>query len=138
MAAPVIGTQRTLGVANATSMCKFLPMQFISTVVTRKLFTAPVALRVVAIQGVNTTAGSGGACTLAFYKASDGVAITSGTLLSNDTYNVAGTADVNQYLNLIQTPGVLDLAAGDALGWVLTGTATSAVGEVTITVEPVS
>ncbi len=134
MAAPIVGTQRMLGVSNATSGSKFLPMRYISSVVTAKLFTAPIPLRVTAIQGVPTTAGSGGACTLAFWKAPDGIAIDAGTLLSNDTFNVAGTADINQYLRLIQTPGVLDLAPGDSLGWVLTGTATSAVGEVTITV----
>lgn len=138
MAAPLVGTNRTLGVANATQASKFVTVNYISSLVTQKVFIAPIAMRVTAIHGATRVAGSGGACTLAFYKAADAVAVGSGTLLHDGTFNVAGTADTNQYLTLVTNLDSITLAPGDSLGYVLTGTATSAVGTVTITLEPVA
>lgn len=139
MAVPaVVGTQRTLGVANATSACKVVTFNYISSVATQKFFVAPVAMRVVAIHGVTRVAGSGGACTFSFYKAADGVAVASGTLLHAGTFDLVGTADTNQYLTLVTNSDSLTLAPGDSIGQALTGTATSAVGSITVTLEPVT
>lgn len=137
MTAPTVGTNRSLGVANATSESKFLTMNYTSSLVTQKFFVAPIKLLVTAIQGVPRVAGSGGACTLSFYKASDGVAVGSGTLLHTGSYDMTGTADTNQYLTLSTNRQDLRLDPGDSIGYVLTGTATSAVGNITVTVEPV-
>ena len=49
-----------------------------------------------------------------------------------------GTADTNQELALAANQDTLTLAAGDSIGYVLTGTATGAVGNLTITVEPIN
>jgi len=136
MAAPDVGTGRMFGVANATSYSKFIELRYTANTVTQKVFIAPFPLRVTAIQGVPRVAGSGGACTFTFFKTPDLVAPASGTSLSPDSFNVAGTADTNQYLTLTNANGALDMVAGDAISMVLTGTPTSAVGVVVITVEP--
>jgi len=133
-----VGTGRVLGAANATSACKYITFNYTAALVTQKVFTAPIACRVVSIQGVTRVAGSGGACTLAFYKAASAVAVGSGTLLHSGTFNVAGTADTNQDLTLVPVDASLTLVPGDSIGYVLTGTATDAVGAITITVEPVA
>ena len=138
MTAPTVGTGRALGVGNATSESKFIAFKYDANSVTQKIFIAPFALRVTAIQGATRVAGSGGACTYSFYKAADGVAVASGTVLHSGSFDVVGTADTNQYLTLSTNPDDLTFAAGDALGAALTGTPTSAVGAVTITFEPVA
>ncbi len=138
MVAPTVGTGRTLGVANATSSSKFIELRYTANTVTQKVFVAPIPLRITSIQGVPRVAGSGGACTFTFIKTPDAVAPTSGTSLSAGSFDVAGTADINQYLTLSIVPGAMDLAPGDAISMVLTGTPTSAVGVVVITVEPQS
>lgn len=137
MPAPIVGTDRMLGAANATSQSKFVSFNYTAALVTQKVFVAPIRLRLTAIQGVPRVAGSGGACTLIFYKAADGIAVGSGTRLHSGTYNVAGTADTNQYLTLVAPESSLTFEAGDAIGYVLTGTATDAVGAITATFEPV-
>lgn len=136
--APVIGTDRALGGNNATSASKFVIVPYISSLVTQKVFTAPIALRLTGLSGVTRVAGSGGACTVQIWKAPDGIAVASGTLLHSGTFDVAGTADINQYLTLVGNVDSLTFAPGDSLGYVLTGTATSAVGTLTATFEPVA
>lgn len=136
--AQTVGTNRVLGAANATSMSKFITFNYTSAVVTQKVFVAPFACVVTGIQGVTRVAGSGGACTLAPYKAASGIAVGSGTALTTGTYDLVGTADTNQELTLVSNPASLQLAPGDSIGFVLSGTATSAVGSITITVEPLN
>ncbi len=138
MPAPVVGSGRALGVETATASSKFVVFNYISTVVTQKCFIAPIALRLTAIQGVTRVAGSGGACTFSFYKTPDAVAVASGTLLHAGTFDLVGTADNNQYLTLSTNQSALCFNAGDAVGVALTGTATSAVGSITFTFEPVA
>lgn len=136
VAAPTVGTDRAFGSANATSMSSFVTYNYISTLATQEIFVAPIRLRLTGISGVTRVAGSGGACTLAFYKCSDGIAVGSGTLLHSGTFDVAGTADINQYLTIVADVDSLNFQPGDRLGYVLTGTATSAVGNITATFEP--
>lgn len=134
-----VGTGRELGSANATSMSKYIPFNYIATVVTEAFFVAPIACRVTAIQGRPRVAGNdGSAVTFTFYKSASGVAAASGTLLHSGTYDLKGTADTNQSLTLVSNVDSLTLNAGDAISAVLTGTATAAIGTITVTVEPVA
>lgn len=134
----VVGTNRTLGAANATSYSKFIVLNYISSLVTQKIFTAPFPCVVTGIQGVTRVAGSGGAATVAFFKSASGVTVGNGVALNSGSFDLVGTADINQELTLSTTASALQLAAGDSIGYVLTGTATSAVGSITITIEPLS
>ncbi len=138
MAAPTVGTGRALGAANATSSSKFVSVNYTAAIVTQKVFIAPIALRLVSIQGATRVAGSGGASTFSFYKSGDGVAVGSGTLLHTGSFNIAGTADTNQYLTLAANADSLLFNPGDSFGHVLAGTPTDAVGSYTATFEPVA
>jgi len=131
---------RMLGVVDS-SMCRAnVNFDYTAALVTQKFYveSAPNGRCVVDIRGIPRVAGSGGACTLQIFKVPDGVAVASGTLLHSGSYNLVGTADFQQVLTLIPDPTgtALCLKAGDALGYVLTGTATSAVGTITVTTEP--
>lgn len=111
-------------------------LNYIATLVTTGFYVAPRNMRVTKIQGRVRVAGTGGACTITLYKAPSGTAIGSGVALHSGTYNLVGTADAVQTLTLSTTVGALNIAAGDAIGFVLTGTATNAVGNVTVSVTP--
>ena len=127
---------RSLGVADSSDAQKYVIVNYIATLVTQKVFVAPRKLIVVSIMGATRVAGSGGACSIQFWKAASAVAVGSGTLLHAGTFDLVGTADTNQSLVLVSSPATV-LNPGDSLGYVLTGTATSAVGSVTITLEPI-
>lgn len=111
-----------------------LPIQlnYIASLVTQTIYTASRRCRVKAIRGRTRVAGSGGACTIAFFKCASTVAVGSGTALHTGSFDLVGTADTNQSLTLSTTASDLVLSAGDSIGYVLTGTATSAVGNVTV------
>lgn len=127
---------RQLGVSTARNCAKFITFPYDANSVTQKFYVAPYAQIVTHIQGVPRVAGSGGACTLSFYKAASAVAVASGTILHSGSYDVVGTADTNQSLTLVTNQDTLQLAAGDAIGYALTGTPTSAVGVIVVTLEP--
>lgn len=114
-----------------------VPLNYTAALVTQTIFTAARPMRVKSIIGRVRVAGTGGACTIAFFKAPSGTAVGSGTALHTGSYNLVGTVDANQTLTLSTTAGALDLAAGDSIGYVLTGTATSAVGNVTVGLQPI-
>ena len=107
-----------------------------ATPATTVFFVATRACQVQAITYAVETSGTGGACTLVVKKAPSATALASGTTLHSGTGNVAGTAATNQSLTLSTTTGVPTLAAGDRLGIIVTGTATSAVGVVTVAMTP--
>lgn len=113
-----------------------VPLNYIATLVTQTIFTAARGYRVKSITGRVRVAGTGGACTIAFFKAPSGTAIGSGTALHSGSFNLVGTADAVQDLTLSAVAGALDLVDGDSIGYVLTGTATSAVGNVSIGLQP--
>ena len=125
-----------LGVFDSSYGQQTVNFDYTAALVTQKIIIVPRNSRVVDIRGCPRVAGSGGACTVSFYKVPDGVAVASGTLLHSGSYNMVGTADFQQVLTLVNTPGVLDLKPGDGIGYVLTGTATSAVGTLCVTIEP--
>jgi hypothetical protein len=131
-------TGRVLGAATAQDASEYIQFNYISTVVTQAIWVAPYACIVTDIRGRTRVAGSGGACTFSFYKVPDITAVASGTLLHSGTFDLVGTADTNQILKLVTNQDSLTLKAGDAIGVAITGTATSAVGCVGVTLEPVT
>lgn len=129
----------TAGEVQINGNAELIPivLNYTASMVTQAFFTATRAMRVKKITGRTRVAGSGGACTLSFFKCASTVAVGSGTLLHTGTFNVVGAADLNQVLTPSATITDLELAAGDSIGYVLTGTPTSAVGSLTITAVPI-
>lgn len=99
-------------------------------------FVADRPYVVKSIRGRVDVAGTGGACTAQIRKTASGTAPASGTVLHSSSFNLVGTANSNQTLTLSTTASDLQLAAGDALSYDLTGTATSAVGNITVLLSP--
>lgn len=100
-------------------------------------FTASRAMRVEAIRGFVTVAGTdGGAVTATIRKVPSGTALASGTALHSGTFNLKGTAVTQQTLTVSTTPADLLLAAGDSLAVDFTGVLTSATGCVTVGMNP--
>lgn len=80
------------------------------------------------IEGRTFVAGTGGAATYSFYMAPSGTAPASGTVLHSGTFNMVGTIHTDQSLTLTTT-----LVPAEYAVWAVpTGTATSAVGGVSI------
>lgn len=77
-------------------------------------------------------AGTGGAATVAIWKAPSGTAPISGTALHSGTFNMVGTINTDQTLTLTTTT----VAAGESVWAVFTGTATSAIGSIAINARP--
>ena len=89
-----------------------------------------------AISYLNDTAASN-AVTATLYKAPSATAIGSGTALHSSTANLQATAGANQSLTLSTTSGVVDVAAGNRIGFVISGTPGAAgVGAFTVTLAP--
>lgn len=128
---------RMLGVADSGSSQDTVTCNYTASMVTQQIFTENRKSLIVDIRGINRVIGSGGACTVQFFKSASGVAVGSGTLLHSGSYNVVGTADTQQILTLVSNMDSLTLNPGDSIGYVLTGTPTSAVGSFSITVEPI-
>lgn len=100
-------------------------------------FVAARPMRVVGIDARVTVAGTdAGAVTVYVIKAASGVGVGSGTALHTGTVNLKGTANTNQSVTLSTTAGVLDIAAGTALGLNFSGVLTSASGVITVTMVP--
>lgn len=117
----------------------FIPAQvwWVPTSVDTPFFVATRACKVVAITAIPEVAGTdGGAVTAVIKKAPSATAIGSGTALHSGTINLKGTAATNQSLTLSTTATDLLLDAGDRIGIDFTGTLTSAVGAVTVTLVP--
>jgi len=77
-------------------------------------------------------AGTGGAATIAIWKAPSGTAPISGTAMHSGTANMVGTINTDQTLTLTTTT----VAAGESVWAVFTGTATSAIGSISINCRP--
>lgn len=104
--------------------------------INQTIFTADRPYVVKAVRGRVDVLGTGGACTYQIRKAVSGTIGTSGVLLHSSTYNLVGTINTMQNLTLSTTLPDLALAAGDSIYMHLTGTATSAIGNVTVTLNP--
>ena len=134
---------RMLGVVDSTMTREQLTYCYIASLVTQTFYVSIGGVngsqqKVVDISGRVRVAGTGGACTLQVFKVPSGSTVANGTLLHSGTYNLVGTVDTNQQLLLVTDQNALTLNAGDGLGYVLTGTATSAVGVIGVTLEPVA
>lgn len=113
-----------------------LTLNYTASIVDCTMFTADRPYTVKAIRGRVDVAGTGGACTAVIRKAASGTAITSGTALHSASFNLVGTANAQQALTLSTTASDLLLAAGDSIVFDLTGTATSAVGAISVFLNP--
>lgn len=127
---------RALGVMDSQGACKYVNMIYDANTVTQAQCVISFPCRVVSIVGRPRVAGSGGACTFTFYKCASAIAAASGTLLHSGSYDVAGTADTNQTLTMVANADARSCVAGDSINAVLSGTPTSAVGVITITLDP--
>ena len=107
------------------------------SVATHVIFVADRAYRIKAATARVEVAGTdAGAVTATIYHTPSGTAMASGTAIHSGTINLKGTAATNQVLTLSTTDSTLNLAAGDAIGVVFTGTLTSAAGGLTVTMTP--
>ena len=107
----------------------------VSLLITIPFFTATRRWKVAGIAGRVLVAGAGGACTFVVNKAPSGTTLGNGTALNTGSFNVVGSADGVQTLTLAAAAN-LEIAIGDSIGIVLTGTPTAAVGTVTVTLVP--
>ena len=116
----------------------FIPVNMPYTAATAdgSFWTADRAYVVKSITGRVDVLGTGGAATVIIRKAPSGTIGTSGTALHSGSYNLVGTINANQTLTLSTTEGALRIAAGDCLYYDLTGTATSAVGNISLSLAP--
>lgn len=116
----------------------FIPVSlpYTASIADTGFFVADRTYIVKAIRGRVDVAGTGGACTAVIRKVSSGTAGTSGTALHSGSFNLVGTANAHQALSLLTTPHDLRIDAGQALFFDLTGTPTSAVGAITVTLAP--
>jgi hypothetical protein len=96
------------------------------------LLNAGRAMVIDSIIGRPFVAGTGGAATIALWKAPSGTAPISGTALHSGTFNMVGTIHTDQTLTLT----TVAVAAGEAVFAVFTGTATSAIGAITVNARP--
>lgn len=114
-----------------------VPLVFVfdaATAVTRSAFIADAAYQVTGVNIVFGVASSSG--TFAIEKLTGTTAPGSGTTMLTGTLSTAGTANTVAAGTLTGTVGTLQLAAGNRIGIVFTGTETSLVGlQVTITVQ---
>lgn len=98
-------------------------------------FTAVRPMRVKAVIA-RLNAANALAATLTVVKVASGTAVTGGTSLTSNSVDCAGTPNTNQTLTLSATAADLELAAGDSLGFVGTGTLVAGQGDVTVHVFP--
>ncbi len=108
----------------------------VNLAVDQSFFTASRRWKAVDIRGRVDVAGTGGACTAIVRKVPSGTALASGTALHTGTFNLVGTVVTNQTLTLSGTPADLEIAVGDSIVFDLTGTPTTAVGSITVTLIP--
>lgn len=94
-------------------------------------FIVPYPITISQIQAVYTVT-NGGALTLYVEKLTGTNAPGSGTSVQTGTFNLNTTANTNQTAVLTPTIGVIQLATGDRLGLVKTGTLTS-IANLTVT-----
>jgi len=96
------------------------------------IMTKGLAMVIDSIIGRPFVAGTGGAATFTIYKAPSGTSPASGTALHSGTFNMVGTINTDQVLTLTTTT----VAAGESIWAVPTGTATSAIGSISVNCRP--
>lgn len=144
-----MGQSRALGGAFADDMSKYITYSYADPVVSNYMCCTGSEPRLLTgIRGVPFTAGTDlSAVTMTFYMApaasGSSVALSSGTQLSSSTYNMKGTVNVVQTLPLkyqgsAPPPNGIVIPPYTAIGFVVTGTTTAAVGMVQVILEPAS
>lgn len=102
-----------------------------ASVVSQVFAIAPAALQILSVQEVHSTLGTdAGAVTADVVKCTGTQAIGAGVTVLSATANLKGANNTVQTPALSATPANILLAAGDRLGFVLGGTATSVAGVV--------
>jgi len=96
-------------------------------------FIAPYAMTISTITEVHQVLGTGGACTVQIEKLTGTTAPGSGSAILTTGFNLVGTINTVQTGTLSNAIGVVQLAQGDRLALLLSGTPTS-VSNVTITI----
>lgn len=109
--------------------------EWIATSVDKVFFVAPRALRVKYIVA-NVTAAGSDTPTATIRKCASTVAITSGTALHSNSFDLKTTANTNLTGTLSTTSTDLDLVAGDKIAIDFSGALTSAAGVVTVGLAP--
>jgi hypothetical protein len=95
------------------------------------VFIADEAVTVTSVDGrIQVAEGSSASVTL--YKAPSGTLFSSGTPLTTDSLDADGTPAVSQVLTPSSTPSDLDLAVGDSIVMVTTGSWTASIGIVRV------
>ena len=98
-----------------------------ASAVSRSIFIAPYAMRLIGVQAVFGTAG-GAAAAVTVEKLTGTTAPAGGTALLTATLSLTGAANTVASGTLVSTAASLTLAAGDRLGLVFSGTQTGLVG----------
>lgn len=93
------------------------------------IYSGPILPRAVKLKTINFTpdVAASNAVTITCYKAPSATALASGTALHSGTLNCQGTAGTTLPATLLTTAGVTDIAAGNRMGFVISG-ATGAAG----------
>lgn len=99
------------------------------------VFIARRPYRVKGIVG-RPSAVNGAALTATVRKAASGTAISAGTALHSGSVDLNTGASVHQEMTLSTTPGVLNIATGDAIGIDYSDVNTAAFGSITILLAP--
>lgn len=110
-----------------------------STIAAQKFFIAPVKCMVISMKEVHTTAGDhASAVTGAIERLQGTEALGSGDNLCTSEVNLKGTAETVQTATLTSTAATKTLAAGDRLGFKLTGNSQNLAGMlVTVLLRPI-
>lgn len=132
-------TGRVLGAATAQDCSTVIDFSYTATTVTQAIFIASYPCQVVDIRGRQRVNG-GASAAINFFKSPSGTTAANGTALNVGAFDAssAGTADANQVLALSVVNNALVLAAGDSINIVVSGTMTSAVGYIQVTLEPMN
>lgn len=98
------------------------------------IYSGPILPRSIQIQSISYTpdVAASNAVTITCYKAPSATALSGGTALHSGTLNCQGTAGTTITPTLSTTAGVLSVAAGNRVGFVISG-ATGAAGSGTVT-----
>lgn len=117
---------------------EFIPVNasYSASSTSQSVFTASRNYIIKDISGRVDISGTGGVCTIAVYVAPSGTALSAGTLVTATPFNVAGVINTKQSATLSAVASNLVVAAGSSIGFVVTGTPTSAVGSLTVALAP--
>jgi len=115
------------------------PWNAVTTTAAVLTVSGPVLTRRMIVKSIQhiTDVAAANAVTATVYKAPSGTALGSGTALHSGTANLQATANTQVALTLSATSGVVDVAAGNRIGVVISGAVgATGVGSITVTLAP--